>query len=157
MKEVEVTGNLLGGIVFLKIHGQRYFSAALQAAASIIKDETKKQLSSAIPRASEHNPKYSDTLLDAVRSTKTLGDEISVHILGTNATGSGTYRTRFFEDVTRERYQKVVNGKRLNKNRYLGRVGGKKFFSTAISISAPQAMQEIQNRIDKLIDRANEQ
>lgn len=157
MKEVEISGDLLGGIDFLKIHGQQYFSAALQAAASIIKDETKKQLSSAIPRASEHNPKYSDTLLDAVRNTKTLGDEISVHILGTNASGSGTYRTRFFEDFTQERYQKVVNGKRLNKERYLGRVGGKKFFSTAISISAPQAMQEMQNRIDKLIDRANEQ
>ena len=82
---------------------------AVQTAANKLRGDTKRIFKSSLPTARNRNPKYNDTLVDAVRKSKveeTSRGEISskVHIMGTRATGSGTYRARFFEKGTAQRH-----------------------------------------------------
>ena len=75
---------------------------AVQTAANKLRGDTKRIFKSSLPTARNRNPKYNDTLIDAVKKSKveeTARGEISskVHIMGTRNTGSGTYRARFFE------------------------------------------------------------
>ena len=106
-----------------------------------------------------HNPKYSDTLDDGVRMLKARGNYDEdiysiVHILGSRATGSGTYRLRFFEGGTKDRYQTKVNGIQLKKPRYIGAIKPYRFFQSANHTIESQLdriyMEEIEKTIDKL-------
>ena len=159
MNEVSITGDLNKSFDWLSVHGKGYFVRALVQAANIIKTQAKANLSSNLPAAGNHNPRYNDTLLDAIRNTHTEGDEITIHTLGTRNSGSGTYRTRFFENELKSgtRYQKTYKGIPLKKKRYLGRLKPLKFFSSAVSSVGERAIQSMQTVIDDLIDDAQKQ
>lgn len=159
MNEVKIEGNLNKSISWLEDNGKRYFQRALYRGAGVLKDKTRQNLQSLLPASSNHNPKYTDTLQDAIRNTHTEGDVITIHILGTRDSGSGTYRTRFFEGGTKEgtRYQKTRNGKRLKKKKFVGRLGALGFFSSAVSSSGGEVMNAMQQAINEMMDEANKQ
>jgi HK97 gp10 family phage protein len=130
---------------------------ALNKAAVILKDLTKNNfLASGI---NSHSPesKYNDSLEDGVRMIKARGnyDEdfySTVHIMGTRASDSGTFRLRFFEKGTQDRFQQSIHGKPLQKPRYIGRIKPYWFFKNA--------NQQIESQIDNIylaeIDKATE-
>ena len=82
---------------------------ALNKVANLIKKDIKDVLKTELPASSHKGSKYKDTLLDAVRRSKTKEKSnepyTKVHVLGTQSSGSGTFRTRFFESP-KERYTK---------------------------------------------------
>ena len=159
MNNVTITGDLNHGINWLQENGKRYFQSALYRAANIIKTQAISNLSSALPASGYHNPKYSDTLLDAVRFTHTEGDEITVHTLGTRDSTSGTYRARFFESGSKadQRYQKSYKGIPLKKKRYLGKLPSLKYFSSAVSSEGSRAIQAMEQVVDNMVTNAQKQ
>lgn len=133
---------------------------ALNKAAVELKELTKNNfLASGI---NSHSPesKYNDSLEDGVRMIKARGnyDEdfySTVHILGTRASDSGTFRLRFFEKCTRDRFQTSIHGKPLQKPRYIGQIKPKWFFKTANSQIESQLDQIYLTEIDKAIEKVN--
>ena len=99
----------------------RYFSdrdwfsvkrRALTKAGNAIKKDAKQIFKSKLPKATHRGSKYSDRLIDAVRSSKIKNNGIGelrlkVHTMGARKPSSGTFRARFFE-----------GGARKNGNRY---------------------------------------
>lgn len=154
MNDLQITGDLNKSLEWLELNGPKYFKAALYSGASVLKEQTKENLSSALPASTHHNPKYSDTLMDAVRNSKTEGDVITVHILGTRNSTSGTYRTRFFEKGTKKRYQKTYRGVKLKKKRYLGQLKPLNFFSSAIASSEAAVVAAMQKVMDNFMREA---
>lgn len=157
MNEVKITGDLNVPLEFLEKNGKRYFQAALYSGANVLKTQTRSNLISQLPAAQNSNPNYSDTLVDAIRNTHTEGDVITVHILGTKEKTSGTYRTRFFEGGTKDRYQKTYRGIPLKKKKYIGRIQPLNFFSSAIASSEAQIYNAMEGIINNLITNAEKQ
>ena len=153
---VTISGDLNHGLDWLQQNGKRYFQAALYSGASVLKEQTKTNLTTMLPAATRQNQKYHDTLLDAIRNTHSEGDEVKVHILGTRASGSGTYRTRFFEKGTKQgtRYQKTRNGKPLKKKKFVGQPPALHFFSTAVESSESQVINAMEGVINNMMNEA---
>jgi hypothetical protein len=122
---------------------------ALYSAAAFLRDKGRESLISKLPKATQQNPKYKDTIADAVRFTKVDGATLKVHALGTQESGSGTYRARFFEEQTKDRYQKTWNGVKLKKKRFLGHVGPLHFFKPTMESN----MGEAQNRMLRVMEK----
>lgn len=127
--------------------------AALRKAAQILKDNTLKSLRSTGINVDGRSNKYDDTLADGVTITKIKdGDKIGVHILGNRRSSSGTYRLRFFEKDTRERYQKTKNGVRRT-----GKITGHHFFENAVNSSSSDVEHVLHDTLEKYIRKAWEQ
>jgi HK97 gp10 family phage protein len=155
MKEIEIKGDINKSINWLETNAPRYFNAALYSGAAVIKDQARKNFVSSMPKSTIPNPKYNDLMVDAIRNTRSLGDEVTVHTMGTRATGSGTYRARFFEGGTKDRYQKTYAGIPLKKKRYLGHVKPLHFFSSAVTSTQSLVIQAMNKVIDNLYKNAN--
>lgn len=131
--------------------------AVLAASRSLV-ESIKQSLLREVPKANQKNPKYSDTLLDAVRfskNDKTTGVRV-VHAYGVRDSGSGTYRTRFFNEQTKDRYQKTYKGEKLKKKRYLGHVGGTMFFEKGYEAGKAKAMEAMKTAVTNLLQRLDE-
>lgn len=129
-------------------------NASLRAGANVIKKNVKSKLRASGINATHKSSKYIDRLIDAVRSTKPHDGEITVHILGTRKTKSGTYRLRFFESP-KHRYNLKWRGKRLKKKRYVGTLAKYNgFFSAGISASKSEIEKKMDETIMKYIERA---
>lgn len=115
---------------------------ALYRAAYFLRDKIRDSLITRIPKATQPNPKYIDTLADAIGFSKVDGASTIVNAMGNGKKGSGTYRARFFEEGTRDRYQKKRNGIRLKKKKFIGRIKPTKFFASAVQVNR-NAVQEI--------------
>ena len=105
---------------------------ALYHAAYFLRDEIRKSFKSKLPKADQRNPRYSDTLLDAVGFSKVDGASLNVNAMGNRKSSSGTYRARFFEAGTKDRYQKTRNGIRLKKKKFIGKIKPTNFFNSAV-------------------------
>lgn len=113
LSEFDFYNQFLGGSLFREVTAK-----ALKHAALLVKKSTLDALRSDMPEAFDrtggyyagprHGHKnghtwrwYKDKLSDAVRVGKLKGgfnhQEVKVHVLGTRAKGSGTYRLRFYE------------------------------------------------------------
>ena len=101
-----ITGNLRGPLDEMREQLPRAEKRALYRAAYFLRDKIRQSLTSSLPKATNRNPKYSDTLIDAVGFTKVDGASLNINAMGNRKKTSGTYRTRFFENDTRDRYQK---------------------------------------------------
>lgn len=150
---------------------QKATKRALVAGAKELQRKTKENLSGTIKnRNNEHwyDGKlivYNDRIDDAVRRGKVVddaGEELStsVHIMGTRKTGSGTYRARFLEKGTRQRFAKHYrdrNGqlKTYKKPRYLGSIKGRWFFRNAQQSVFPNLPSIYLKEIDKTINKLN--
>ena len=64
--EVQISGDILRGIGWLESEAPRYFKRALTRGAIVLKNKTRQNLQSVLPASSNHNPKYNDTLQDAI-------------------------------------------------------------------------------------------
>ena len=127
---------------------------ALYRGAYFLRDKIRQSLVSAVPKATHRNPKYNDTLVDAVGFSKVDGASLVVNAMGTRKPGSGTYRTRFFEEGTRDRYQKKINGIRLKKKKYIGKIKPTKFFASAVNANREAVVKMMQDVITEYVDTA---
>lgn len=124
--------------------------SALRAAANKLKKNVVYSLQSTGLRVNEIGPKYDDTLQDGVRVTRVKdGNKIGVHILGSRRGGSGTFRLRFFEKGTKDRYQKTKNG-----TRYIGRIPAYGFFESAVNSSMSEIQSTLYETLEKQIRKA---
>lgn len=151
---VKISGNLKGPFEEIARNMPDVEKRALYRAAYFFRDKIRQQLSTALPASTKRNPKYSDTLIDAVGFTKVDGASLVVNALGNRKPKSGTYRTRFFEDGTVDRYQKKRNGIRLKKKKYIGHIKPYKFFQSAVSANESAAIKLMEDVIGEYVDTA---
>jgi len=128
-------------------------AAALRKGAQVLKKNTKSNLKSTGIRIGV-NPLYIDKLSDGVMSSKVKEGSIIVHVMGTRKKGSGTFRLRFFEGGTKERYQKTWKGKKLKVPRRLGHIKAYGFFNSAVSSSTDEVMKAMNEQLTKYIEKA---
>ena len=131
------------------------YKTILGAGAAELKKETKKELLASVPAANQRNPKYSDRLIDAVRSyvmKDETNPEVYVHIMGTRKAKSGTFRTRFFEGGTKIR--KIKSGKYAGRE--VSNIEGKSFFERAISKTGSKVVSAADARLAEVIRKMNE-
>lgn len=134
---------------------------ALKKGAQALRKQTVSNMEASF-NSTARNPLYSDRITDAARVSKVSADygedmEVKVHIMGTQKSGSGTYRARFFENGTVDRYAKTWRGKPLTKQRYLGRLQSKGFFTAANSSVLPSLPSMYMTEIDKAIQKMNKE
>lgn len=127
--------------------------SALRKGANVIKKNTKANLKTTGINIG-HNPKYTDTLNDGVRTSKVKDGAVVVHVMGTQKTGSGTFRLRFFEGGTQERYAKTYKGRPLKKKHRLGSIKSYNFFNSALSSSQSEVMDAMDAQLTKYIEKA---
>lgn len=151
---LKISGSLLGPLEELREELPRAEKRALYHAAYFLRDKIRQSLTSSLPKASVRNPKYSDTLVDAIGFTKVDGASLNVNAMGNRRSSSGTYRTRFFENDTRNRYQKTRNGVKLKKKKFLGHITGTHFFSNAITANQSQAINLMREVITQYVNDA---
>ena len=126
---------------------------AVLAGARSLLESIRQSVITNVSKSTIPNPKYKDTLVDAVLMSKerTDGSRI-VHAYGTREPKSGTYRLRFFNKDTKERYQKTFNGKKLKKKRFLSHITGTDFFNRGYQSGRSAAENAMKNAILKLIE-----
>ena len=132
---------------------RKALKSGLRAAAGKLRTETRKQVRVSLPAVKTKNPKYSDTMYDAVRVSKVEEDrkgnmETKVHIMGTRNSTSGTYRLRFFEKGTVPRFTR-------SGQHYRGVIKPMWFFRNANMAWEAQYTQIMNSSLDKAIDRIN--
>lgn len=133
---------------------------AIGKAEQELKKQTKANLTSSILQRGRSQGKYMDEMEDAVIASRVNGEygeplEGKVHILGSRKSGSGTFRARFLEKGTKDRYAKTYKGNPLKKARYLGAVSPKWFFRSANATVLPQVERMYMAEIDKAIQKIN--
>ena len=146
-----ITGNLVGKFEETARMMPKIEEKALYRAAYFLRDQIRNELATKVPKATVRNPKYTDTLVDAVGFSGVDGASLTVNALGSRKTGSGTFRTRFFEAGTQERFQRKRNGIKLNKKKSLGSLPAKPFFQGAVQASQNQAVNLMRDTITKYI------
>ena len=134
---------------------RRIEKRAMRRGASVIKRQTVSNFKKDLPASTQSSEKYSDRLIDAVRSTVyEENNEVyfSVHVMGSRKKDSGTFRARFFERGTKERNKD-------NHNR--GQIQPLNFFSNAVSQSGAKAVNAINQtftkEVQKIIDSKKEE
>lgn len=149
----------------------RAVKRALAKGAKALQDQAKSNLSSVIKtRGNTHwydgkIKNFDDKIDDGVRRTKVYENldedwETKVHVLGTRASGSGTYRLRFLEAGTKERFAKTARNRkheliRLKTPKRLGRITGRRFFRAAQQQILPQIQSIYLKEINDSIQRVN--
>lgn len=120
---------------------------------------------SMVPKVRQQNPKYSDTMYDAIRM-KVFQDSdfrwyFKVHILGSRKKTSGTFRLRFFEAGTVPRKTKNSYTDRLGRTypagQNRGRLRGTNFFNSAISNAESEVVVAIQENLVEEIKKITNQ
>lgn len=152
MAGVTIEGDFEGTLYDMERELPDITRKALYSAALLLRDEAKDQLVSDVPKARQRNKKYNDTLEDAVRVTKIDGSDVYVHILGVRSKGSGTFRTRFFEKGTKDRYQKTYRGVKLKKKKFIGNITGNSFFKKAVSGNLDRALRRLEEVFSKRLE-----
>ena len=129
---------------------RRVEKKAMRRGASVIKRQTISNFKKELPAATQPSEKYSDRLIDAIRSTVfEEGNEVffKVHILGSRKKDSGTFRARFFEKGTKERE---------GDGHYRGSIKATNFFNDAVSQTSSKTYNAINqtftNEVQKIID-----
>lgn len=145
---VDVSGakEMLEALSTRKIMGMQ--KKVLRKAGNVVKKDARAKLRQSLPNASKRTPKYSDTLLDAIRVSvweDSTGVYSKVHTMGTRKKTSGTFRAKFFEGGT------VVRQTKEGKNR--GAISPLYFFGSALS----STMGEVESTIDRELTKAIEE
>lgn len=130
------------------------YKHSLYEGGIILKTKTIETLKQKLPKSTEQNPKYKDTLIDAIhlniaKSKKNGEPESSVHVLGSRETGSGTFRTRFFEGGTVERLRKTTKTS-------LGKIKPLNFFNESFHSVGNQVTEKIIETLSETIKQINQ-
>ena len=129
---------------------------ALRIGAREIRSKTQSNMTGSFLRRNNHPGKYNDRIEDAAMVGKVKGNfdsdlYIKVHIMGTRDDKSGTFRARFLEKGTQERY----NRKGLKKERWTGSVSPMWFFKKAQVQVGTNLDRIYLTEIDKAINKIN--
>ena len=125
----------------------RIQKVSLRSGAKRLYDDTRRNFLSSLPAARGNNinssRRYNDKLIDAVRmgvyyDSGTHEYYFKVHILGSRAKNSGTFRARFFEGGTVERINKRTGGS-------YGRIRPLNFFKSAVDTDRSIVISEVRN------------
>lgn len=99
---------------------------ALFNAAMKVKEKARSLFVSKLPMATHKNPKYDDTLVDAIYAGHVHDGRIKITSVGNRKKGSGTFRTRFFMGTTKRReapgYRRTKEGKKFTGMEDRGRI-----------------------------------
>lgn len=147
-----------------KLSGKEMMKAqkrSLSRAGRLLYKQTRRNVSTLVPKPRVPNPKYSDTLYDAVRmgvyEDSNFKWFLKVHILGSRKKTSGTFRLRFFEGGTVPRKTKNTYTDRLGRTypagQNRGRLNPRNFFSAAISTKQNEVIEAIQTNIIEEIEK----
>lgn len=137
---------------------------ALNKAGGAIKKTVKEKFKTELPTATKRNPNYNDRLIDAVRSSKVkekgLGKLLlKIHVMGTRKKGSGTFRARFFEKGTQERFIKPGYtdrlGRKYTKKRSIGRIHPPLYFFRDSMSSINTASVNMNSYLEQEINKLN--
>ena len=148
---LKVEGSFIGVFDEVAAKMPQIEKRALYRAAYFLRDKIRQSLTSAVPGANRRSPKYSDTLVDAVQFTPVDGASTTVNAMGNRKPKSGTFRTRFFEEGTVERFHKKRNGVRLKKKKSVGKITGTKFFASAVQANRNSAIEIMHNVISEYV------
>lgn len=138
----------------------RAVKKAITKAAREIRDKTVENAESGIKTYENHpDDGYNgDTILDAPRVSRIEDryDEdsvsIKVHVMGSRKSDSQTYRFRFLEKGTKDRYQLTYKNQRLKNPRYIGRITPRHYFRRANEETNVESIyvKEIDEAINKI-------
>lgn len=130
---------------------------AIKAGGMMLKEKLKESLAAKMPSATRpvrmqtgkggYKITSQEPLTEGIRQSKTDNGKVVVHALGSGAPGSSTFITRFYEEVTKPRYNKFYRGKKLKKLKSTGQVGGLHFFKDTVNAYINQVTQYIGNII----------
>ena len=115
---------------------------------NVIKKQTKSNLRASFPAAFHKSPYYTDTISEGVMSSvQPRGQEMlgKVHVLGKKTTTSQTYKLRFFEGGTKERYKKT--------GEYAGKIEARNFFSNAVESTSNDVENAMQDEFEKQMNK----
>ena len=107
---------------------------SLSRTAGLLKRSVKQTFKKELPAATQTSEKYSDRLIDAIRSTVYEEQNemmVKVHTMGSRKKDSGTFRSRFFAVGTRERN---------SDGHYRGSIKATNFFSKGIDAASGKAV-----------------
>ena len=155
MSEVSFTysdGGVLNMINELKTKEiRRIERKSLSRTAGLLKRSVKQTFKKELPAATQTSEKYSDRLIDAIRSTVYEEQNemmVKVHTMGSRNKDSGTFRSRFFAVGTRERN---------SDGHYRGSIKATNFFSKGIDAASGKAVQTLNKtyttELQKVIDK----
>ena len=148
---LKISGNLKGPLDEMREQLPRAEKRALYRSAYALRDKLRQSLTTSLPKATQRNPKYCDTLVDAIGFTKVEGASININAMGNRKPKSGTFRTRFFENDTRDRYQKSYRGQKLKKKRFLGHITGTHFFNNTVEANKEYVVNIMREVINEYI------
>lgn len=151
---LKIEGTLTAPLEELREELPRAEKRALYRAAYFFRDKIRQSLSSSLPKATQANPKYSDTLVDAVGFTRVDGASLNINAMGNRKKSSGTFRARFFEAGTKNRYQKTRHGIKLQKKKFIGKIKGTFFFHRAVAANETQAVKIMEDVISEYVNTA---
>ena len=138
---------------------KKALTQGLRKASTKVRTAIRKELRKSVNGSNKVNPKFNDTLEQGVRTTnvKEVDGNIITHVTisSNNKKGSGSYRLKFFDKGTNERYAKTWKGKPLKKKRRLGRIKTYNFFQNGLNSSASDFNQTLETEINKAVDKIN--
>ena len=143
---VDVSGakEMMEALSTRKIMGMQ--KKVLRKAGNVVKKDAKSKFRSALPNANKKNPKYTDTLLDAIKVSvweDNNGAYSKVHTMGSKKSTSGTFRARFFEGGT------VLRKTAKGQNR--GSIAPLYFFTSATNATKNKVESTIDTELSKVI------
>lgn len=129
---------------------------SLSKTAGVLKRSVKQQFKKELPAATHQSEKYSDRLIDAIRSTVYEEQNemmVKIHTMGVRAKDSGTWRARFWAVGTRERNSDGRNRGHIEKT---------DFFNKGVQSSSGKALNTLNttfsNELEKVLQKKyNEQ
>lgn len=147
-----------------RLSGKEIMSAqrrALSQSGRILLKKARQNAVSLVPNVRQPNPKYSDTMYDAIRMKVYQEDDFrwyfKVHILGTRKKASGTFRLRFFEGGTAPRKTRYEYTDKLGRTypagQNRGSLRGTNFFATAITTAESDVVVAIEENLVKEIQK----
>lgn len=151
---IKITGTLIKPFDDILVELPRAEKRALYRAAYFLRDKIQQSLVSSVPKAIVRNPKYIDTLVDAVGFSKVDGASTTVHAMGNRKHGGGTFRARFFEEGTKDRFHIKHNGIKLKKRKSVGSIKPTHFFSSAVNANRYHAVQLMREVLSEYVDEA---
>lgn len=124
---------------------------SLSRTAGLLKRSVKQTFKKELPAATQTSEKYSDKLIDAIRSTVYEEQNemmVKVHAMGSRKKDSGTFRARFWAVGTKERD---------GDGHYRGSIKATNFFSKGIDAASSKAVQTLNktytSELQKVIDK----
>lgn len=131
---------------------KRAITTGVRKGLLVIRNQARRNLRSLFPTANRRNPKYNDTLVEGIRSTrvKEKNGEFVGYVMATSnrKSGSGSYRLVFLEGGTVDR--------KTRKGYNRGRLQAAFFFTSAVASKAEEYNRTLVKEINNTIEKINQ-